>query len=327
VLVPSRPSIRKVGGRPWAVVGCSSGVGVGIGELAGRGCGVSAVGRAGSRELVFRLAVSAVPGRRGQVRRGGYLTRRDAVAARDALLDRTTSELAVVEAWTVARWLRYWLSTRTSIRPSTLWSYTEQVERHLIPHLGRIALGELNARRVADMVAAVASTPTRYGRLPSPSTLHRIRATLRSALHAAIREGLLRDNLTRDVEVPSPRRPQAWVWTEHRVEEWRNTGQRFAVGVWTTRQTAAFLGFVAGDRLSAMWWLIALRRLRRGEAAGLRWVDADLAEKVVMIGQQSIAYGHTVAVRPAEDHGQPPQHRPGSARGAAAACPPQATAG
>jgi hypothetical protein len=32
----------------------------------------------------------------------------------------------------VARWLRYWLSTRISIRPSTLRSYTEHVERHLI---------------------------------------------------------------------------------------------------------------------------------------------------------------------------------------------------
>jgi hypothetical protein len=34
---------------------------------------------------------------------------------------------------------------------------------------------------------------------------------VRSALNAAIREGLLRDNPARYVEVPSPRRPHALV--------------------------------------------------------------------------------------------------------------------
>jgi len=38
--------------------------------------------------------------------------------------------------------------------------------------------------------------------------------------------------------------------------------------------------------------------LRRGEAAGLRWIDVDLDARVVVIGQQRIAYGHTVAVGP-----------------------------
>jgi len=61
---------------------------------------------------------------------------------------------------------------------------------------------------------------------------------------------------------------------------------------------AAFLDFVADDRLHAMWWLIALRGLRRGGAAGLRWVDVDLNARVIMIGQQRIAYGATVAVGP-----------------------------
>ena len=231
------------------------------------------------------------------MRRGGYLTRREAVSARDALLGRG-DEGAVVEAWTVGRWLRYWLSTRTSIRPSTLRSYTEHVERHLIPHLGRIPLGALTSRHITDMIAELGSTDNRCGRPPTPSTLYRIRATLRSALNAAIREGLLRDNPARSIELPSPRRPQAQVWTDQRVQAWQETGQRFAVAVWTVQQTAAFLDFVAEDRLFAMWWLIALRGLRRGEAAGLRWVDVDLDAGVVMIGQQRLAYGHTVAVGP-----------------------------
>ncbi|MDT5027953.1 MAG: hypothetical protein QOE61_4379 [Micromonosporaceae bacterium] len=86
--------------------------------------------------------------------------------------------------------------------------------------------------------------------------------------NAAIREGLLRDNPARYVELPTPGRPQAQVWTEHRAREWRTTGARFSVAVWTASLLAEFLRFVAEDRLYAMWWLIALRGLRRVRRPG-----------------------------------------------------------
>ncbi len=148
------------------------------------------------------------------------------------------------------------------------------------------------------MFHALGSTNNRWGRPPTAATLHRIRATLRGALNAAIHEGLLRDNPARHVELPSPRRPHAEVWTDPRVVAWRERGERSAVAVWTVKQLAAFFAFVADDRLFALWWLIALRGLRRGEAAGLRWADVDLDARVIVIGQQRIAYGHTVAVGP-----------------------------
>jgi hypothetical protein len=83
---------------------------------------------------------------------------------------------------------------------------------------------ELIARRHALM-----SRPRRRGRPITPSTLHRIRATLRSALNAAIRDGLLRDNPARFIELPKPRRPHAQVWSDARVKAWQATGQRLAV--------------------------------------------------------------------------------------------------
>ena len=241
----------------------------------------------------FHCPVTTMFGARERVRRGGYPTRRAAETARDELLERSRAE-RTTQTWTVARGLRHWLTTKTGIRPSTLRSYTEHVDRHLIPHLGRIRLGELTGHHVAAMFTVLIAAQTRYGRPITPSTLHRIRATLRSALNAAIRDGLIRNNPARHVELPSPRRPQAQVWTDQRVAQWRRTGQRFAVAVWTAMQLAGFLEHVREDRLYPMWWLIALRGLRRGEAAGLRWIDVDLDHKVIMIGQQRIAYGHTV---------------------------------
>jgi integrase len=253
--------------------------------------------RRGHGTWYFHCSITTLSGRRERVRRGGYVT--DVTPngpATNCWPDQPRS--ATSDTWTVSRWLRYWLSTHLSIRPSTLRSYTEHVKRHIIPHLGRLRLTELSNLHVTAMFTDIADTPNRYGRPPTPSTLHRIGATLRTALNAAIRQGLLRDNPARFVRLPTPRRPQARVWTDHRVQAWREHGERFAVAVWTTQQLASFLDHVAEDRLFAMWWLISLRGLRRGEAAGLRWVDVDLDGRVITIDQQRIAYGQTIAVGP-----------------------------
>lgn len=78
-------------------------------------------------------------------------------------------------------------------------------------------------------------------------------------------------------------RTRALVWTTGRVADWQATGLRPAVAVWTAAQLAAFLDFVRDDRLYALWWLLALRGLRRGELAGLRWADLDLDHRQLVI--------------------------------------------
>jgi integrase len=46
---------------------------------------------------------------------------------------------------------------------------------------------------------------------------------------------------------------------------------------WTPEELYAFLASIdTGDRLYAMWRVLALTGLRRGEVAGLRWQDIDL---------------------------------------------------
>jgi hypothetical protein len=225
----------------------------------------------------------------GAVRRGGYLTRRDAVAARDALLNRSAEDRGV-DGGPVAAVLADHPDQHPPVHAALL-----HRARRTAP---APAPGPGPARR-ADRPAGRRHVPGTGGhQQPLGPPPRRIRATLRSALNAAIRDGLLRDNPARHIELPSPRRPHAQVWTDHRVAARRERGERSAVAVWTVQQLTGFFGFVADDRLYALWWLIALRGLYRGEATGLRWTDVDLDARVVVIGQQRIAYGHTVAVGP-----------------------------
>jgi hypothetical protein len=62
-------------------------------------------------------------------RRGGFPAREDAIAARLAVLDGPADQ-AAAGAWTVARWLRYWLAqAEPHLRPSTLHGYRDHIER------------------------------------------------------------------------------------------------------------------------------------------------------------------------------------------------------
>jgi integrase len=86
------------------------------------------------------------------------------------------------------------------------------------------------------------------------------------------------------------------VWTPALTERWQTEGWRPAVGVWTAGQTAQFLRQVRGRRLYALFHLVALRGLRRGEAAGLRWGDLDLdAGTLTVAGQLQQQAGRAAA--------------------------------
>jgi len=175
---------------------------------------------------------------------------------------------------------------RRSIHASTARTYRSHIDRYLVPALGSIRLAELSSRDIARMFAVLAATHNRHGRVYSAAMLQRIRATLRAALNAAIREGLIRDNPARRVELANPRRPHPVAWTDRRVTDWQRTGERPAVAVWTAQQLAYFLHAARTERFYPLWWLVALRGLRRGEACGLRWADVDLDHRCLTVTQQ-----------------------------------------
>jgi integrase len=56
----------------------------------------------------------------------------------------------------------------------------------------------------------------------------------------------------------------------------RPSARRREMRHWNADETAQFLDTVEDDRLYAAWLLFLQRGLRRGEVAGLRWVNVDL---------------------------------------------------
>ncbi|WP_327007564.1 site-specific integrase [Dactylosporangium sp. NBC_01737] len=107
-------------------------------------------------------------------------------------------------------------------------------------------------------------------------------------------KALLRDNPARHVELPAHPRPHPVVWTRARVAAWQASGARPRIAVWTPVQLQQFLKSVRDDRLHGLWWLLALRGLRRGEAAALRWTDLDLDHAELTVARARTSAGYQI---------------------------------
>jgi integrase len=172
----------------------------------------------------------------------------------DAQHSRRKGTLARAGRLTVGEWLTRWLvdSAKPTTRPSTLRRYTQLVDQYLIPALGRIPLERLSPSDVRGLLNAKA------GAL-SPRSINHLRAVLRTALHVAMRDGLIPTNAAALTE--PPRVPDT---------EYHFLGEKDANDV------RRFLDSITGSRLEALYVLALALGLRQGEILGLRWEDIDL---------------------------------------------------
>jgi integrase len=233
----------------------------------------------------FGVELPAGPGGgRRRLRRGGFGSRVAAQVALARFADPV--DAAVREGPTVRVWLHRWLASRLALRAETRRSYGEFIRNYLVPYLGSMLVSEVRTRDVQGMFASIIRRHEQAGRPLTPATLQRIYATVRAAFNAAVRAGLITVNPVRGVELPAARPARAVVWTVERVVAWERDGVRPVVAVWTAAQTAAFLRSIRGHRLYALFHLVALSGLRRGEVCGLRWADIDLGAGTLAVSRQ-----------------------------------------
>jgi integrase len=238
------------------------------------------LGQAGHGSWYFSLDLPRhVDGGRRRLRRGGYLTGDAAEEARDRLRVPQPVDPGG-HVLTVAGWLEAWAETRARLRDSTRRIYRSHIRLHFRRLFDGILLSELHVGHVEQAFRQL------FDEGMTPATARRLFSTLRTALNAAARERLIPDNPARYVKLPRGARPHAVVWTKRRVRDWQQTGVRPAVAVWTPAQLAQFLSFIGSHRLFAVFHLIAMRGLRRGEACGLTWDDLDLDEGLAYIVRQ-----------------------------------------
>jgi integrase len=285
-----------VSGSVFKRCGCRDAV---TGRLLGMRCPL--LPEEGHGSWFFSAELPASPSmRRHRLRRGGFCTRESAESA----LTRYFGEPGGTSVITVRVWSERWLASRVAIRPATRRSYRELIRNYLVPHLGTMPLAEVRTADVQHMFNSIISEHELTGETLSPATLQRIHAVVRAAFNAAIRQGLITMIPTRGVELPQARPVRAVVWSDERVAAWQRDGVRPAVAVWTAAQTAGFLRSIGAHRLYALFHVLVLTGLRRGEACGLRWTDLDSEAATLAVSRQvQRRGGHLVESAPKSNAG------------------------
>jgi integrase len=220
------------------------------------------VRKRGSTYTWYLFTPDPVTGQRRQHSKGGYRTKKECQAAlNDALAALRVGTFVESSKRTVASYLLdEWLPAMQPprVRPSTWLSYQRNLERHVIPALGTIELQRLTPAHLTGFYRSLLTG----GRLDgsgglSAKSVKNIHGALHPALKDAVRWGYVVRNVADAADPPKVVTPE--------------------MQVWSPAQLRTFLTHVRGDRLYAAWMLFATTGMRRGEVAGLRWVDVDLA--------------------------------------------------
>ena len=231
----------------------------------------------------FVLDVGRSNGRRQQVRKRGFRTRKDAQAAlNDALAELQHGTFVRPRRITLEAYLDDWLASLVIAgrRPTTIAGYRQLIRVHVNPTLGHLELQQITAIDVDRFYAqlAAAGSPGGRGAL-SKSTIRKAHVLIGKALGDAERKGLLQRNVARLASPPSA--------SSARAPEMK---------VWTPEQLRTFLDFVATDSHGSMLRLAALTGLRRAELCGLRWQDLDLDSARLVVRQAITTVDHEPSV-------------------------------
>ena len=167
-----------------------------------------------------------------------------------------------------SRWLP---GRRITLAATTYDGYRRNVERHVVPALGRVGLRRLRPHHLEALYdrllhPADGSTPL------APKTVYEIHLVIRGALADAVRRGLITRNVALVAHAPRLR-------SIPKIEQQS----------WTAPELKQFLRTAAGHRHFPALWVSAFTGMRRNELLGLKWDDYDDQAATISINRGPVS--------------------------------------
>ncbi len=148
---------------------------------------------------------------------------------------------------TVAEFMAGWLAGKQRAKsPSTARGYEGHIRNYISPVIGDLPLERVSTEHVEKVLAAVPG---------SSATRHRVLATLRGGLNAAVKQRKIAFNPWAAIELEPENAPEARRWTP--------------------AEAARFFAHTADDAMGLLFRVSTLCPSRRSEICGLRWCDWD----------------------------------------------------
>lgn len=216
-------------------------------------------------EFVFDHYVN---GKRKQIRRKGFKTKRDANDVLITLQQEVKEEVYIgTNKQTVGEFMTYWLENvrKLQCEETSYYNNTLYLKNHIIPKMGSIKLQELNPILCQKFVNEMHQAG--YAR----NTIDRVCTLMKLALDSAVEYKYMKENHMRKVKLPR--------------------SQKQELKVWTLRQANQFLAFTRNKRFFCAYALALSTGMRQGEILGLRWKDINFEQKTITVSQTLTHYG------------------------------------
>ncbi len=239
------------------------------------------ISRASNGTWTFVVDVPGANGKRRQVRRRGFATKKEAQAELAAVLyevqrgsyvrpSRMTLATYLLDRWLPAR--------RADLRAATVVGYEKVIRTRILPVLGNVPLYRLDAAGLEAFYGQLLERGGRNSGRLSPKTVANTAGVLSIALADAVRLRIIPFSPATDARLPRRAHREMTAWTEG--------------------EAAAFLASVVDDRMFPLWRLALATGLRRGELCRLRWKDVDLAVGVVVVASTRVVADAVVTGEP-----------------------------
>jgi integrase len=238
----------------------------------------------GSTWTAYWSTKDAATGKRDQHSKGGFKTKKAGQAHLNVVLVRVEdgtwnpeSKLTVKD-FVEKEWLPSIKAAVMggSLKPTTEAAYRHLMTRHVVPRIGAIRLADLTAVRLNALYDDLLTSGRMNGTGLSSTSVHFVHV----AVHRMLKDGGKWGHLQRNVADHATRpRPATRPMTP-----------------WSPNDTRTFIRATTEERMGALWWVLAMTGLRRGEACGLRWSDIDLDTHRLTVARARVMAGGKVVL-------------------------------
>ncbi|PDZ28260.1 site-specific integrase [Bacillus toyonensis] len=220
----------------------------------------------GKWDFIFNAGADPLTGKRKQIRRRGFESKRQAMDAMTKLKAEVLENSFIdVTAMTYEKYLEEWFEERRNhLQKTTFDIHFIYYQNVIKPMLGHFKIQQITPLHIQKFVNNLVSEAN-Y----SEHTVHLIYRIVSASLKKAKVMKIIKDNPASGISLPKIKRKEMNIWSLEQLNHFISAAKSIK------RLTRCYIGF-----------LIALfTGMRQGEILGLRWKDVDMDNQTIYIRQ------------------------------------------